>query len=79
MLHVRTGIGPNQAYESLRDMARRYVAHLPLVDFHGYYGSPDMGPVAARYTECRLTKLGEAALATERGELGPLPIAVTCT
>jgi DNA gyrase subunit A len=76
VLHVRTGIGPNQAYESLCDMARRYVVHLPLVDVHGNYGSPDWGPAAARYTECRLTKLGEAALATERGELGPLPIAL---
>ena len=76
VLHDRTGIGPNQAYESLCDMARRYVVHLPLVDFHGNYGSPDFGPAAARYTECRLTKLGEAALATERGELGPLPIAL---
>ena len=43
VLHDRTGIGPNQAYESLCDMARRYVARLPLVDFHGNYGSPDYG------------------------------------
>ena len=76
VLHERTGIGPNQAYESLCDMARPYVVHLPLVDFHGNYGSPDFGPAAARYTECRLTKLGEAALTAERGELGPLPIAL---
>jgi DNA gyrase subunit A len=77
VLHERTGIGPNQAYESLCDMARPYVAHLPLVDFHGNYGSPDFGPASPRYTECRLTELGEAALAAERGELGPLPIALT--
>jgi DNA gyrase subunit A len=74
VLHERTGIGPSQAYESLCDMARPYVVHLALVDFHGNYGSPDFGPAGARYTECRLTKLGEAALAAERGELGPLPI-----
>ena len=76
VLHERTGIGPNQAYESLCDMARPYVGHLPLVDFHGNYGSPDWGPAAAAYTECRLTELGEAALASERGELGSLPIAL---
>jgi len=76
VLHERTGIGPNQAYESLCDMARPYVSHLALVDFHGNYGSPEFGPAAARYTECRLTKLGEAALASERGQLGPLPIAL---
>jgi hypothetical protein len=76
VLHERTGIGPNQAYESLCDMARQYVSHLPLVDFHGNHGSPDFGPAAPRYTECRLTELGEAALAAERGELGSLPIAL---
>lgn len=76
VLNERTGIGANQAYESLCDMARPYVVHLPLVDFHGNYGSPDFGPAAARYTECRLTELGEAALAAERGEVGPLPITV---
>lgn len=76
VLHERTGIGPSQAYESLCDMARPYVVHLPLVDFHGNYGSPDFGPAAARYTECRLTELGEAALAAERGQLGALPISL---
>ena len=55
-------------------MARPDVVHLPLVDFHGNYGSPDFGPASAPYTECRLTTLGEAALAAERGELGALPI-----
>lgn len=74
VLHERTGIGPTQAYESLCDMARPWVVHLVLVDFHGNYGSPDFGPAGARYTECRLTRLGEAALAAERGGLGPLPI-----
>jgi hypothetical protein len=46
VLRERTGIGPNQAYESLCDMARPYVNHLLLVDFHGNYGSPDFGPAA---------------------------------
>jgi DNA gyrase subunit A len=76
VLHERTGIAPNQAYESLCDLARPYNVHLQLVDFHGNYGSPDFGPAGARYTECRLSPLGEAALAAERGELGPLPIAL---
>jgi hypothetical protein len=76
VLHERTGIGPSQAYESLCDMARPYVNHLLLVDFHGNHGSPDFGPAAARYTECRLTELGAAALAAERGQLGPLPISL---
>ena len=76
VLHERTGIGSTQAYESLCDMARPYVVHLPLIDFNGNYGSPDWEPASARYTECRLTPLGEAALAAERGERGTLPIAL---
>jgi DNA gyrase subunit A len=76
VLCERTGIAPNQAYESLCDLARPYAVHLQLVDFHGNYGSPDFGPASARYTECRLSPLGEAALAAERGELGPLPVAL---
>lgn len=74
VLHERTGIAPNQAYESLCDLARPYAVHLQLVDFNGNHGSPDFGPASARYTECRLSPLGEAALAAERGQLGPLPI-----
>jgi DNA gyrase subunit A len=76
LLYERTGIGPRQAYEPLCDMARPFVVHLATVDFHGNYGSPDFGPAAARYTECRLAPLGEAALAAERDAGGPLPIAL---
>jgi DNA gyrase subunit A len=70
----QTGIGRRTAHEPLCDLARPWVSHLALVDFHGNYGSPDFGPAAPRYTECRLTRLGAAALAAERGEIGPLPI-----
>ncbi len=74
MLHEQTGFGPRVAYEPLLDLARPYSVHLPLIDFHGNYGSPDFGPAAPRYTECRLTPLGQAALSAERGEIGPVPI-----
>lgn len=69
-----TGIGPRHAYEPLCDMARSWVVHLPLIDFHGNVGSPDFTPASPRYTECRLTPLGAGALAAERGTIGPLPV-----
>lgn len=69
-----TGIGPRHAYEPLCDMARSWVVHLPLIDFHGNAGSPDFTPASPRYTECRLTPLGAGVLAAERGTIGPLPV-----
>jgi hypothetical protein len=74
VLHERVGVGPRTAYEPLCDLARPWVAHLTLVDFRGNYGSPDDLPANPRYTECRLSSLGAAALASERGQIGPLPI-----
>jgi hypothetical protein len=69
-----TGIGRRTVYEPLCDLARPWVKHLALIDFHGNYGSTSFGPASPRYTECRLTPLGAAALSAERGEIGPLPI-----
>ena len=74
VLFGRTGVGPRTAHEPLCDMVRPWVSHLRLIEFHGNYGSLDFGPANPRYTECRLTPLGQAALAAERGEVGPLPI-----
>jgi len=71
-VHERTGIGQRIAYEPLCNLARPWVVHLALIDFHGNYGDLDSPPAAARYTECRLTPLGVAALAAERGTTGPL-------
>jgi len=78
VLHERTGIGHRHAYEPLCDMARPWSSQLALIDFHGNYGSPDFGPAAARYTECRLTPLGAVALAAEQHSIGPLPIGLNC-
>lgn len=69
-----TGVGPAYAYEPLCDMARRWAVQLPLIDVNGNAGSPDFGPAHPRYTECRLTILGMAALAAERQATGPLPV-----
>jgi len=61
-------IPPRPGYQVLCDLSRSWVVHLPLVDFHGNAGSPDFGPASPLYTESRLSPLGAAALAAERGE-----------
>ncbi len=49
--------GDSAIYDSLVRMAQPFSLRHPLIDFHGNYGSPDFGPAAARYTECRLHPL----------------------
>jgi len=44
-------------YDALVRMAQPFSLRAPLIDFHGNYGSPDFGPAASRYTECRLSNL----------------------
>jgi DNA gyrase subunit A len=45
----------NQAiYDALVRMAQDFSLRHPLIDGHGNFGSPDFGPAAERYTECRL-------------------------
>ena len=55
--------GDTAVYESLVRMAQDFNMRYPLVDGQGNFGSIDGdGAAAARYTECRLTKIGEALL-----------------
>src|SRR5579875_728725 len=44
-------------YDALVRMAQPFSLRHPLIDFHGNYGSADLGPAAERYTECRLSPL----------------------
>jgi DNA gyrase subunit A len=44
-------------YDALVRMAQDFTLRHPLVDGHGNFGSPDFGPAARRYTECRLDPL----------------------
>ena len=67
-------IAPLFGYRTICDFARPYVSHLELVEFNGNYGSPDFSEASARYTESRLSPLGEAALLAERSERSALPI-----
>jgi DNA gyrase subunit A len=50
-------------YDALVRLAQPFSLRHPLIDFHGNYGSPDFGPAASRYTECRLAPLAMQLLA----------------
>ena len=54
--------GDQAIYEALVRMAQDFALRYPLIDGHGNFGSPDFGPAAMRYTECRLARLAEAML-----------------
>ncbi len=55
--------GDMAVYDSLVRMAQDFSLRYPLIDGQGNFGSIDGDPPAAmRYTECRLSKIGEAML-----------------
>jgi DNA gyrase subunit A len=55
--------GDSAIYDALVRMAQPFSLRHPLIEFHGNYGSPDFGPAASRYTECRLHPLAMQLLA----------------
>src|SRR5688572_17348142 len=55
--------GNSAIYDALVRMAQPFSLRHPLIAFHGNYGSPDFGPAAERYTECRLHPLAMQLLA----------------
>ena len=55
--------GDSAIYDALVRMAQPFSLRDPLIDFHGNYGSPEFGPAASRYTECRLSPLAMRPLA----------------
>ena len=46
--------GDTAIYDALVRMVQTWSLRLPMVDGHGNFGSPDAGPAAMRYTECRM-------------------------
>ena len=71
----RIGLAPGYAYEVLVDLARPWTMPLSLVSGQGNYGSRGNDPAANyRYTEARISPVGQVALAAERGDLAPVPI-----
>ena len=54
--------GESAIYDALVRMAQPFTMRLPFIDGHGNFGSPDDGPAAMRYTECRLAPAARAML-----------------
>jgi DNA gyrase subunit A len=52
--------GDGAIYDALVRMAAPWAMRLPMVDGHGNFGSPDNGPAAMRYTECRMAPAATA-------------------
>lgn len=48
--------GDSAIYEAMVRLAQGFALNTPLVDGHGNFGSPNDGPAASRYTECRMAK-----------------------
>ncbi len=46
--------GDSAIYDALVRMVQSWSMRLPMIDGHGNFGSPDAGPAAMRYTECRM-------------------------
>jgi len=46
--------GDSAIYDALVRLTQPFSMRVPFVDGHGNFGSPDDGPAAMRYTECRL-------------------------
>jgi hypothetical protein len=73
----RIGLAPGYAYEVLVDLARPWIMPVHLVQGQGNFGSRGGDyPANFRYTDARVTRAGRVALAAERGELAPVPIAL---
>ncbi len=47
--------GDGAIYDAMVRLAQPFAMRVALIDGHGNWGSPDAGPAASRYTECRLT------------------------
>jgi len=54
--------GDSAIYDAMVRMAQYFSLRHPLIDGQGNFGSPDDGPAAARYTECRLSPIAHRLL-----------------
>jgi DNA gyrase subunit A len=52
--------GDGAIYDALVRTAQPWTMRLTLIDGHGNFGSPDDGPAAMRYTECRMAAAASA-------------------
>jgi DNA gyrase subunit A len=54
--------GDQSVYDALARMAQDFSLRYTLIDGQGNFGSVDDSPAAMRYTECRMSKIGEDTL-----------------
>jgi DNA gyrase subunit A len=54
--------GDSAVYDALARMAQDFSLRYPLINGQGNFGSVDDSPAAMRYTECRMSKMGEEML-----------------
>jgi len=54
--------GDISVYDAMARMAQDFSLRYPLIDGQGNWGSIDDSPAAMRYTECKLSKIGEEML-----------------
>ena len=72
----RGGAAPADAYARLVRRGVPWSVHLPLVELLGNAGTRDDPPSDPEHVEVRLSPVGALTLASERGETGPLPLAL---
>jgi DNA gyrase/topoisomerase IV, subunit A len=74
-LEDEIGLARGYAYQVLIDLAQPWKLPVPLIEGIGNFGSRGNDPPASpRYTEARLSPVGQVALAAERGQIAPVPI-----
>jgi hypothetical protein len=74
-LENEVGLARGYGYQVLIDLAQPWKLPVPLVDGIGNFGGRGNDPPASpRYTEARLSPVGQVALAAERGQIAPVPI-----
>jgi DNA gyrase/topoisomerase IV, subunit A len=74
-LEGELGLARGYAYQVLIDLAQEWKLPVPLVEGRGNFGSRGSDPPASpRYTEARLSPVGQVVLAAERGEIAPVPV-----
>lgn len=73
---VGHGVLPGIGFEVLRGLVSSSVVMVPLVDGAGNFGEYGTPPAEPSFVEARLSAVGDAALAAERGRIGVVPVGV---
>ena len=71
----RIGLGPSYAYAMMCDLVTPWVIPMPLLSMNGLpFDRIFTDPTEAIHTGCRLSRVGELALAAEARTIAPVPI-----